>query len=256
MSTILILNPGTGPIAAARERDARHNVSALCRDLELRAPRISVDRHVTADTDGRYGYRLRRGIRSVTVEMPGLPLDRVRMGLTDDAWQFPRLYVDGSSWLWPFAIRSARSELLDHDGSLERGYRQSVADCDFVMEHEPRCPTCGAIKDRHLVDEKNLPYGYEVLRCVVCTPVEKTEVRSANLEATYGNDSWKDLPNDCVYRLTWRRMPYEALGTDQDPICSIGYIHCRLKHAHACPCESWWKEVARERVNLPYRGTP
>ena len=40
------------------------------------------------------------------VEMPGLPLEQVRyMGHEgQNARDYPRLYVDGASWLWEFAV--------------------------------------------------------------------------------------------------------------------------------------------------------
>ena len=257
MTLFTISNPGTGPIGDARERDARRNISAFCRELDLPAPRVRIARSPTADDEvGRYGYVLHRGIRSVSVDMPGLPLERVALRPDDNAWHFPRLYVDGSSWLWPLALNSVRRTLLDHDGSAERGYRQSVADCDFVMEHEPRCPTCGAIKDRYFTTD-NPPYGYERLRCVACKPVERTQVRSWDLEALYVGDSWKKLQHGCVYRVTSRLLPYEAVGGKQDPICTIGYYsnrQCRLRQDHAGPCEPRWKEISRERIDLPYRN--
>lgn len=263
MTAFVISNPGTGPIDGVHERDARRNVSALCHDLDLPVPRVRVERRSDADEDGRYGYLLRRGIRSTLVEMPGLPLDRVRLRPGDNAWHFPRLYVDGSSWLWPLAVNSTRQDLLDHDGSAERGYRQSVADCDFVMENEPRCPICGMIKDRYLTDYKteNPPYGYDRLRCLACKPVERIQVRSWNLEAVYVDDSWKELQYGCVYRVTSRRLPYEALGGQRDPICTIAYFsnsnsQCRLRQGHEGQCEPIWKEITRERIDLPYRGAP
>jgi len=45
--------------------------------------------------------------------MPGLPLDRVRyIGAPEqNAWRFPRLFVDGNSWLWEFALEIARGAL-------------------------------------------------------------------------------------------------------------------------------------------------
>lgn len=260
MTTFMISNPGTGPVGGALERDARRNIGAFCRELALPAPHIRVERRPSGDYgDGRYDYVLHRGIRQVSVNMPGLPLERVALRPDGNAWHFPRLYVDGNSWLWPFALSSARRALIDHDGSAERGYRRSVADCNFVMENEPRCPTCGAVKDRYLagLETDNPPYGYHRLRCIVCTPIQKTEIRSWNLEALYVEDSWKDLQHGCVYRVTSQRMPYEAIGGEQDPICTIGYYssrQCRLRRDHPGSCEPLWKEIARERIELPYRG--
>ena len=44
--------------------------------------------------------------RTIEIQMPGLPVDRVRF-LDEDGqniWDFPRLYVDDSSWVWKYAL--------------------------------------------------------------------------------------------------------------------------------------------------------
>lgn len=50
--------------------------------------------------------------------MPGWPLGQVRWQPDADAWQFPRLYVDGGSWLWGFAVGIARGALAG-DGDTD-----------------------------------------------------------------------------------------------------------------------------------------
>jgi hypothetical protein len=258
----VILNPGTGPVDGASAREARRNIGAFCRELSLGPPNVRIERRVNDDSDGRYSYIIRRGIRSTEVDMPGLSLDRVALRPGDNTWHFPRLYVDGNSWLWPFALNNARRALQDHDGSAERRYRRSKADCEREFATAPRCATCNAIKNRYhaYADDENPPYGYERIRCVVCTPVEHTQIRSWDLEAVYNNDSWKKLQHGRVYRVTYRLMPYEALGGDEDPICTIGYYsnrgQCRLGRGHAGKCEPHVKEIARESIALPYRGDP
>ena len=41
-----------------------------------------------------------------TVDMPGLPLAKVRFtgAKSQDIWTFPRLYVDDSSWVWLYSF--------------------------------------------------------------------------------------------------------------------------------------------------------
>jgi hypothetical protein len=257
--TLVLMNPGTGPVGGqSTARDARRNIGAFCRELGLGNPRVRIERSPSGDDGkGRYDFIIHRGIRSVSVEMPGLSLDRVALRAGDNAWNFPRLYVDGSSWLWPYALNCAREALRDHDGSAERGYQKSAADCDFVFANEPRCTTCGTIKERYLTQEReNPPYGYERLRCLTCTPVATTGIWSTD-NALYMDDSWKRLEYGCVYRVTTRRMPYAALGGDEDPICTIGYYsnkQCRLRRGHSGMCEPLIKETARERIDLPYQG--
>lgn len=46
--------------------------------------------------------------------MPGIALENVRYVGADDQniWDFPRLYVEGSSWVWEFGVRVA-TRMLD-----------------------------------------------------------------------------------------------------------------------------------------------
>jgi hypothetical protein len=69
----VIVNPGTGPAHGATEQHAAGNMAVG---------------------------------RSIEIQMPGLPVERVRyMGETgQNIWDFPRLYVDDSSWIWQFAL--------------------------------------------------------------------------------------------------------------------------------------------------------
>jgi hypothetical protein len=65
-------------------------------------------------TNGRYIYILTRGEYSCEIEMPGLEINEVRedplVQSTAGRW---RLYVDGSSWQWEFAIKIVRRELTE-----------------------------------------------------------------------------------------------------------------------------------------------
>ena len=119
----VIINPGSGPVDGALCRDAWKNVRQLRRDLAGVAARyedeqpiasgVTIVRKPQIDERGRYGFTLILGKRRCEVEMPGIPIERVRyLGTPDqNAWHFPRLYVDGSSWLWMFAVTSVREAL-------------------------------------------------------------------------------------------------------------------------------------------------
>lgn len=110
-----ICNPGAGPINGRTQlREALKNMTALKRDAKL--PRQRTRRRRSLDGDGRYGFWIRNNAGKVTtIAMPGIPLQHVRWRghAHEDAWLFPRLYVDGSSWLWRFAV-----ELLAEGESL------------------------------------------------------------------------------------------------------------------------------------------
>ncbi|MEU8682926.1 hypothetical protein [Streptomyces sp. NPDC048611] len=103
------INPGSGSVPEATEQHAIDNMGAFTADLRERG--IDVDtfiRRPGADYgDGRCAFSVITADEvSVEVQMPGLPLEQVRwLGAEgQDIWQFPRLYVDGSSWIWYFAL--------------------------------------------------------------------------------------------------------------------------------------------------------
>ena len=100
------------------DADVRHvlpNLQRLVEDagIEWGSVVVSVD----DEWGGRWPCLLVLGGRECWVAMPGLPLERVRyMGEPQNIWDFPRLYVDGDSWVWEFAIGWVRG-ILDgtHD---------------------------------------------------------------------------------------------------------------------------------------------
>lgn len=112
--TSVIINPGSGPVADAKKKLAKKAIKAFVADLGLEG--VKVERDKQADEDGRFGFVLTYEERSVEVDMPGLELDRVRYVSKDqNPFAFPRLYVDGSSWLWMFAVNIALGNLTDDD---------------------------------------------------------------------------------------------------------------------------------------------
>lgn len=111
----MLSNPGNGPIEGADLFHAVDNMSTFVADLRVRSryggvihwtsEGIGIDRR---GDDGRYGFVLRANGRRCEIDMPGLPLDRVRpvhwAEGNYNAWDYPRLFVDGNSWLWEFAV--------------------------------------------------------------------------------------------------------------------------------------------------------
>ena len=106
----IIINPGTGPVAGASYFYAKTNMAMLLVDAgghsltEIKDPDLG---------DGRFRFFGCFGGRWHEIDMPGLPLAEVRyMGDEgQNIWDFPRLYVDGSSWVWKYAIRA----VIEHD---------------------------------------------------------------------------------------------------------------------------------------------
>lgn len=101
----LALNPGSGPVAGAALHHAEDNMQAWLDEHPFED--MASERHQERDKGGRYGFLCRRAGKSSTylIEMPGLPLDQVRYtGPPQNIWDFPRLYVDGSSWVWCYSL--------------------------------------------------------------------------------------------------------------------------------------------------------
>lgn len=105
----IYINPGSGPVAGATLANAEANMSVLIEDLKKR-PEITTIAMATpqqpTEDEGRYAFVIVVNGEDHEVEMPGLPLNQVRYMRENNQniWDFPRLYVDGSSWVWFFAL--------------------------------------------------------------------------------------------------------------------------------------------------------
>lgn len=105
----IFINPGSGPVADATEEHATANMAVFVLDLGAKGlPVTNAVRRPEADYgDGRYAFALAMADgRSIEIQMPGLPVDQVRYvdSEAQNIWDFPRLYVDDSSWVWKFAL--------------------------------------------------------------------------------------------------------------------------------------------------------
>jgi hypothetical protein len=74
----------------------------------------------SATPDGRYAFRLFVDGASHVVEMPGMPLAEVRVlkAAGQNVWDFPRLYIDGSSWLWLHGLNVLADSGREHGRPL------------------------------------------------------------------------------------------------------------------------------------------
>lgn len=110
MTGEVIINPGSGPVAEANEADAIKNMVAFAEDVKAEYDVGVAVGKPKGEEDGRWSFDLTvlDGDRKIEheVDMPGLPLERVRyLKLPDqNIWNFPRLYVDGSSWVWCYGV--------------------------------------------------------------------------------------------------------------------------------------------------------
>lgn len=99
----VVVNPGSGPVNAASYENAAFNICVFANEIGA-----TVQQGGGKDRgDGRWVFGLTKDGRVVEIAMPGAPIGAVRYVGDEDqsAWDFPRLYVDGSSWLWEFAAR-------------------------------------------------------------------------------------------------------------------------------------------------------
>jgi len=116
----IFINPGTGPVHEATVENAAINITVFADDL--RSAGLAVDscnRVPAADYgDGRFAFQLAMADgRTIEIQMPGLPVDRVRFTGDDgqNIWDFPRLYVDDSSWVWKFALSVCEPDDEEND---------------------------------------------------------------------------------------------------------------------------------------------
>src|SRR4029077_1378382 len=103
---LVLSNLNKVPVTGDVCRDhAIANIAVFIEELYMKDPPVAVTMRARKhDGTGRYQFNLHRGICTVKVDMPGLPLDEVRCTKDFMPSGCPRLYVDGNSWWWCFAL--------------------------------------------------------------------------------------------------------------------------------------------------------
>ncbi len=114
---VLPINPGSGPVDGATKENAEVCIRQFIVDLKLAGVTYEYigPGPDGSSFDGRFEFNLNLGGQNCSVDMPGIPLERVRYidRQKQNIWDFPRLYVEGSSWVWVYAISQARSFLCE-----------------------------------------------------------------------------------------------------------------------------------------------
>jgi hypothetical protein len=108
-SGTIFLNPGTGAVEGALEANSIKNIKQFVKDCD---PTLKWHWRRAKHLDygnGRYAFLVfcdEFKKTKIEIQMPGWELSKVRFEDTEsqDVWDFPRLYVEGSSWLWMFAL--------------------------------------------------------------------------------------------------------------------------------------------------------
>lgn len=105
----MIINPGTEDINSSSVENAIENIKHFVTDLNNE--KVEIIRYEEHDYEkeykgnGRYCFLLKKGNYCHEIQMPGLPLEKVRwMSREQNIFAFPRLYVDDSSWIWGIAL--------------------------------------------------------------------------------------------------------------------------------------------------------
>lgn len=109
-----IVNPGSGPVKETNMGEAILNMYHFRKDLRdsllARSDLYIIITNKQKEDGGRYLFGLLYTTNTKTIEfeieMPGLPLNEVRYMRTkgQNIWDFPRLYVDGNSGVWTYAL--------------------------------------------------------------------------------------------------------------------------------------------------------
>lgn len=118
--TNIIINPGTEPVEDATLENAERAMSAFVRELnEATGLTLTYERHGVGgneDHGGRFAFTLYDEwdptIAAIRIDMPGCD---PAITMSSTPWVSPRMYVDGDSWLWTFAVRVTRRELMGED---------------------------------------------------------------------------------------------------------------------------------------------
>ncbi|MFD9895110.1 hypothetical protein ACFWY9_37690 [Amycolatopsis sp. NPDC059027] len=118
---MVMFSPGSGPLPTGHEDTAKSNVDAFVTDVCARwnYTLVTSQRRPEDDRDdGRYTWDLefRRPNgkhHTCRVHMFGVPRD-YGQGENPLTFPEPRLYVDGSSWVWDFAVKQAAAS-FDRD---------------------------------------------------------------------------------------------------------------------------------------------
>jgi hypothetical protein len=100
---MIIINPGTFNTPKGDRSQSEHNIKEFIKQLGVDAEY----KFIEDCSNGRHSYKIWNDNHSHIVDMPAIPLKDIiyKSGEKRSIFEFPRLYVDGSSWLWEFALR-------------------------------------------------------------------------------------------------------------------------------------------------------
>lgn len=100
----VVINPGTGPCIDTEEKNAIKNIKKFINDCEVKGLRWKRKKKLDYG-EGRYAFIIKAKKAKWEIQMPGLKLERVRYMNEpgQNIWHYPRLYVNGNSYVWYYA---------------------------------------------------------------------------------------------------------------------------------------------------------
>lgn len=106
---MFIINPGTENQKDTTEENAIKIAKIFAQELDI--PNLKLRRYKKRDDNrGWYGFNLILGDIKVELDIPGVEPD---VFLKSKPFESPRCYINGSSWLYNFALDIARGDLLE-----------------------------------------------------------------------------------------------------------------------------------------------
>lgn len=133
---MLSINHGTEDTEDLGFEQAYNNVLSFIDDCEIQL--YIKNANCIPGEDGRYLFTLKSPLLhklEYEIEMPSLPLNQVRYmeEKEQNIWDYPRLYLNGSSWVWKYALITKESiidqledEIGEYELSIERN-RELIA---------------------------------------------------------------------------------------------------------------------------------
>lgn len=120
---MICINPGTEPVANTTLENALSNVKVLLADIDSKHKIECLYRQEGNYGEGRYCFLLfdYDNHSFHEIQMPGASLSKVRYMREEgqNIWDFPRLYIDDSSWIWCIAVDILKEEFAKKEDDGE-----------------------------------------------------------------------------------------------------------------------------------------
>ncbi len=105
----IIVNPGTEPVKNHSKENAEIAAGYFLEDLAIDGFEYEATGEVSGD--GWYKFVFQKDNFKVDVSFPGSDPEITRKG---KSWVSPRIYVNGSSWLWGFGLNIFEGKYKDY----------------------------------------------------------------------------------------------------------------------------------------------